>query len=331
MSRLILAPMEGLADDVLRDVLTRAGCYDWCVTEFIRVTGTLLPHSLYLRMSPELAQGSCTPCGTSARVQLLGSDPALMARNAAHLAQLKPAGIDLNFGCPAPLVNRHRGGAALLEEPDLLHAIAAAVRAAVPSAIPVTAKMRLGISDTRCALECAQALEAGGVAALTVHARTRQDGYAPPARWDCLARIRATVQLPVIANGEVWTLEDYLGIRAASSCEDVMLGRGAVADPLLAGRIRRYLESGHEERDVDAEWLLLCGCLAYFWTRVNHKLAPAHAPGRLKQWLGLLRRSYPQAAALYAELRPMRHVIEIDACLSRHGIAVSANEGKAEA
>ncbi len=120
MSRLILAPMEGLADDVLRAVLTSAGGYDWCVTEFIRVTDTRLPHSLFRRMSPELRHGSRTSAGTPVRVQLLGSDPELMARNAAHLAQLQPAGIDLNFGCPAPLINRNRGGAALLEEPELL-------------------------------------------------------------------------------------------------------------------------------------------------------------------------------------------------------------------
>lgn len=329
MSRLILAPMEGLADDVLRDVLTRAGDYDWCVTEFVRVTGTLLPHSLYLRMSPELKQGSCTPCGTLTRVQLLGSDPVLMARNAAHLARLNPAGIDINFGCPAPLVNRHRGGAALLDEPELLHAIVAAVRAAVPLSIPVTAKMRLGIADARRALECAQALEAGGAGALTVHARTKQDGYKPPARWEWLARIRATVQLPVIANGEVWTLDDYLGIRAVSTCDDVMLGRGAVADPLLVRRIRHYLKTGVQGRDVDLEWQTIRELLGYFWMRVNHKLAPVHSPGRLKQWLGLLRRSYPQAVALYDELRPMRHASEVSRALAQHGIVVSV--GKAAA
>ena len=156
MSRLILAPMEGLADDVLRDVLTQTRAYDWCVTEFVRVTDTLLPHRSYLRLSPELKSGSRTPAGTPARVQLLGSDPQRLAQNAAHLAKLEPAGIDLNFGCPAPLVNRHRGGAALLGEPELLFDIVTAVRAAVPSHIPVTAKMRLGIADTSRALECAR-------------------------------------------------------------------------------------------------------------------------------------------------------------------------------
>ena len=139
LGKIVLAPMEGLADDVLRAVLTATGGYDWCVTEFVRVTNTILPHSLYTRTSPELKNGSRTASGTPVRIQLLGSDPQMLAANAAHLALLEPAGIDLNFGCPTPLVNRNRGGAALLDEPELLQRIAAAVRRAVPANIPVTA------------------------------------------------------------------------------------------------------------------------------------------------------------------------------------------------
>lgn len=319
--RLILAPMEGLADDVLREVLTSTRAYDWCVTEFLRVTGTLLPHSLYRRMSPELTQASCTASGTAIRVQLLGADPLMMARNAAHLARLRPAGIDLNFGCPAPLVNRHRGGAALLGEPELLHAIVSQVRAAVPADIPVSAKMRLGIADTARALDCALALEAGGAESLVVHARTKVDGYKPPARWEWLARIRTQVRLPLIANGEVWTVQDYLDIRAVSGCDDVMLGRGAVADPLLATRIRGALAE-QPNGDPAQEWQALCELIARFWCLVNRKLAPQHTPGRLKQWLGLMRRAYPQAELLYAELRPLRHADVISPVLRRHGIAV---------
>jgi tRNA-dihydrouridine synthase C len=320
--------MEGLADDVLRDVLTSTCAYDWCVTEFVRVTGTVLPHSLYLRMSPELKLGSRTPSGTSTRVQLLGADPDMMARNAAHLAKLKPHGIDLNFGCPAPLVNRHRGGAALLDEPELLHAIVRAVRAAVPVEIPVTAKMRLGIDDTARALDCALALEAAGAESLVVHARTKQDGYKPPARWAWLMRIREQVSLPLIANGEVWTLQDYFNIRAVSGCDDVMLGRGAVADPLLAARIRATL-TGQGAADPAEDWATLAGLISRFWHLANCKLAPQHTPGRLKQWLGLVQRNYSQAANLYAELRPLRHADLITPVLRKHAIAVTEERAAA--
>ena len=313
MSRLILAPMEGLADDILRGVLTRAGHYDWCVTEFVRVTGTLLPRRCFSRVSPELLNGARTAAGTPVRVQLMGSDPHCLAENAARLAELAPAGIDLNFGCPAPLVNRHRGGAALLDEPELLHAITAAVRAAVPHGIPVTAKMRLGIDDAARALDCARALESGGAQELVVHARTRSDGYRPQVRWEWVARIREAVALPVIANGEVWTVAGWRAIRAATGCADVMLGRGAVADPFLAGRIR----GTRAESPDAADWRELQPRVADFWNQVQEKVAPRHAPGRLKQWLGLLRRNYAGAEVLWRRVREFERVEDIGAALAR--------------
>lgn len=308
--RLVLAPMEGLADDILRDVLTRAGGYDWCVTEFVRVSTTVLPHSAFTRISPELKHASRTRAGTPVRVQLLGSDPEMLAANAAQVARLDPAGIDLNFGCPTPLVNRNRGGASLLAEPELLRRIAAAVRSAVPRHIPVTAKMRLGISDTSLALDGAHALQDGGVAELVVHARTRDDGYRPPARWQAVGLIRERLRIPVIANGEVWTLADYDAIRAETGCADVMLGRGAVADPLLARRIRV-----RDAEDPGARWATLAGMIDDFWAQVQRKVLPSQAPGRLKQWLNLMRRSHPQAEALFASVRPLRTAEDVSRVL----------------
>jgi tRNA-dihydrouridine synthase C len=311
--RLILAPMEGLADDVLRDVLTRAGGYDWCVTEFVRVSTTLLPHSAFTRISPELLNSSRTRAGTPVRIQFLGSDPELLAANAAHVAKLNPAGIDLNFGCPTPLINRNRGGASLLNEPELLQRIAMTVRAAIPRDIPLTAKMRLGISDTSRALDCARALEAGGIQELVVHARTKEDGYRPPARWQALASIREALRIPVIANGEVWTLADYHAIRQATGCTDVMLGRGAVADPLLARRIR----AGAAD-DALADWHTVSGMIGDFWSQVQTKVLPTQSPGRLKQWLGLMRRSYPQADKLFLALRELRTANDVGPVLQQH-------------
>lgn len=309
--RLLLAPMEGLADAVLRDVLTRVGGYDWAVTEFARVSGTLLPPRYFRRISPELETGSRTAAGTPVRVQLLGSDPVCLADNAARLAELAPAGIDLNFGCPAPTVNRHRGGAALLEEPELLHAIARAVRGAVPAGLPVTAKMRLGIRDTARTLDCARALAEGGVESLVVHARTKADGYRPPAHWAWIARVAQAVAIPVVANGEVWTEADWVRCRMESGLADVMLGRGAVADPFLARRL-----GGGPAPGVEAEWAELWPLIGQFWQGVQAKVLPRHAPGRLKQWLNLLGRRYPQGAALYSRIRLARTVGEVDQALA---------------
>ncbi|NMG74921.1 dihydrouridine synthase [Aromatoleum diolicum] len=315
--------MEGLLDAVLRDVLTRAGDYDWAVCEFARVSDTVLPHRYFRRVCPELLNGGRTAAGTAVRVQLLGSDPACLADNAAHLVELQPAGIDLNFGCPAPTVNRHRGGAVLLDEPELLFAIASAVRSVVPPGVPFTAKMRLGVSDAAKALDCARALADGGVEEIVVHARTKLQGYRPPAHWPWIARIAEAVPIPVIANGEVWSETDWLRCRAESGVADVMLGRGAVADPFMVRRIRMHRAASpalFPAADRTAEWRELCPLLASFWRQVQDKVLPAHAPGRFKQWLNLLQRNFPHAETLFQEIRPMRRPPEINAVLMRHGI-----------
>jgi tRNA-dihydrouridine synthase C len=320
MSKLLLAPMEGLADYVLRDVLTRAGGYDGAVTEFVRVSGNLLPQRTFQRICPELANGSRTSVGTPVAVQLLGSDPVCLAENAAQLAELSPAGIDLNFGCPAPTVNRHGGGATLLAEPERLFRIAESVRRAVPVHIPFTAKMRLGVSDTAKALDCARALEAGGVVALVVHARTKADGYRPPAHWEWVAKIRDVVHLPVTANGEVWTPEDYARCRSVSGSDDVMIGRGAVADPFLARRIRALAAGEPLDTQRADDWRELLPLLAEYWQQVQVKVEARHAPWRLKLWLAALRRTFVEADALYAAVRTLRGVEETTRMLQMHGV-----------
>ncbi len=310
---LLLAPMEGLLDFVLRDVLTRIGGIDRCVSEFIRVSGTLLPDRVFTRIVPELDHGGRTPAGVPVRAQLLGSDPVCMAENAAKLAALGPAGIDLNFGCPAKGVNRHRGGAVLLDEPELIAQIVAAVRRAVPAAMPVSAKMRLGYNDGARAIECALAIAAGGADELVVHARTKADGYRPPAYWERIQDIRAAVALPVIANGEIWSVEDALRCRAVSGCDALMLGRGIVANPGLALAIRMRDAQGQEsgastalgsdESEGGLSWAALMPFVADFWQIVGSRLAAHHHCGRLKQWLNFLRRHYPAAQLAYAAVR----------------------------
>ena len=296
---ILLAPMEGLLDFALRDVLTRVGGIDRCVSEFIRVTGTLLPERAFLRIVPELAHGGRTPAGIPVRAQLMGSDPDCLADNAARLAGLGPAGIDLNFGCPARVVNRHGGGAALLEEPELIYQIVSAVRRAVPADMPVSAKMRLGLHDDRRAEDCAQAIEAAGACELVVHARTKAHGYRPPAYWDRIADIKAAVSLPVIANGEIWCVEDARRCREQSGCDDLMLGRGIVSDPGLALAI--LADSGAQVQTPT--WQDLLPLLQYFWDLVVTHIEPRARAGRMKQWLNYLRRTHPEAEDAYQTLR----------------------------
>lgn len=308
--RIFLAPMEGLLDHVLRDTLTRldGGGIDACVTEFIRVTNSLLPAERYYRVVPELRNGCRTRSGVAVRVQFLGSDPVCLAENAAYVATLGALGVDLNFGCPARLVNRHGGGAVLLKQPALMRTIVQAVRDAVPATIPVTAKMRLGYDTPEYALDCAQALADGGAAELVVHARTRADGYRPPAYWDWIARIREHVRIPVIANGEIWSVEDAQRCRDISGCEDLMLGRGAVANPALALMI-----SG--QREASLSWPELQKLLHHFWLALEIQLPERYRHGRIKQWLLHLGRSYPQALEQFGLIRRLLKPDDISGAL----------------
>ena len=298
---LLLAPMEGLLDFVLRDILTRVGGVDRCVSEFIRITNTLLPERVYLRDVPELLQGGRTAAGVPVRPQLLGSDPVCLAENAARVAGLGADGVDLNFGCPSPVVNRHRGGSALLDEPELLFKIVRAVRRAVPEHQAVSAKMRLGLHDDTRAEDCALAIEAGGAGELVVHARTKTDGYRPPAYWERIADIRQVVRLPLVANGEIWTAADALRCRDVSGCQSLMLGRGMVANPVLAQAIRAADAGG--STPVALSWVQLFLLIEDFWQLVVAHLDKGQQTGRLKQWLNLLRRVYPDAQMAFDKVR----------------------------
>jgi tRNA-dihydrouridine synthase C len=315
--------MEGLLDFVLRDILTRVGGVDRCVSEFIRVTNTLLPERMFLRVIPELAYGGRTAAGTPVRAQLLGSDPVCLAENAARLAAMGPHGIDLNFGCPAKVVNRHGGGAMLLQYPEQLHRIVAAVRKAVPAHMPVSAKMRLGFNDASRAVECAQAIALGGASELVVHARTKADAYRPPAYWERVNDIRLGVAIPVVANGEIWTVDDAKRCRQASGGTTLMLGRGMVVDPGLALAIRQADADadGRVPTHADAAlvtWQALVPLIGMFWHLVCSRLERRQQAGRLKQWLNFLRRRYPQAEAAYQELRITHDPAVISQWLKRH-------------
>jgi tRNA-dihydrouridine synthase C len=306
----LLAPMEGLLDFVLRDILTRVGGIDRCVSEFIRITDQLLPERVFIRIVPELLNGSRTPAGVPVRAQLLGSDASCMADNAGRLAEMGSAGIDINFGCPAKIVNRHGGGAALLQDPEAVGRIVAAVRRAVPVGVPVSAKMRLGFNDDAQAEDCAQAIDSAGACELVVHARTKADGYRPPAYWERIADIRQVVRLPVVANGEIWTLADAQRCREVSGCNMLMIGRGAVADPGLGWAIQGGASAA-------LTWPQLLPHIADFWLLVCSRLDAKSRAGRLKQWLNFLRRRFPEAEVAYQQLKTVNDPVLVGDWLAR--------------
>ncbi|WP_110686311.1 tRNA dihydrouridine synthase [Salinicola aestuarinus] len=299
--------MEGVIDADTRDLLSADGALDWCVTEFVRVVDAKLPPRVFLRHCPELAtastRGPLTPSGAPVTLQLLGSDPAALTANAEQAIALGATRLDINFGCPAKLVNRHDGGASLLRTPARVKTVVAAVvAAAAPHGVAVNAKLRLGFDDRRVALACALAAEAGGAKELVVHARTRRDGYRPPAHWEWVARIRAAVSVPVVVNGDIWTLEEYWKACTLSGCRDVMLGRGMLADPWLARRIRHWQLSG--ERLAATPWSARSEILCHYAARKRERGMPEKVVvSLLKQWLNHMRARDAEAAERFRLLR----------------------------
>lgn len=295
--------MEGLTDPIMRDVLTHVGSFDWCVTEFIRVTDSVLPDHVYHNYCPELLNEGKTAAGTPVHVQFLGNNPEMLAANAIRAVELGAPAIDMNFGCPAKTVNRHRGGSVLLDEPDVVHMLVKTVREAVPSHIPVSAKMRLGYMDRNFTLENAHAIEDAGAAWVTVHARTKAEGYTPPAFWDQLQPIREALKINVIANGEIWTNADAKQCQLESGCEDLMIGRAAVTTPDITQCIRRNTD------EPIITWDELLDLQIRFLNGPYKK--EINMVGRYKQWLGMMSKHYPEVKELWNEVKRIKALIEI--------------------
>jgi len=314
--------MEGVVDFQMRELLTRIGSFDRCVTEFIRVTDALLPARVFQRYCPELDQDSRTRSGTEVYIQLLGGDPEMMAANARRAAELGSAGIDLNFGCPARTVNRRDGGSILLQQPTRVQAIVQAVRDAVPETVPVSVKIRLGVTDSSLLTQLCSGIQQAGANELCIHARTRQDGYQPPAFWSHLKPVRELLSMPVVVNGEIWNPHDAEQARVESQCSDLMLGRGALACPDLSMQIRAQ-RSGQDYTAL--EWP---DVLELLQQSFNSSLCVRrrHTGNRLKQWLVYLKRHYPVADALFQTVKPLRDRQAINSAIKHHRATINALE-----
>jgi len=311
--KILLAPMEGVVDSYMRQLLTELGGYDACVTEFIRVIDHLLPDKVFNRYCPELNTHGKTSSGTPVIVQLLGSDPNAMADNACRAVELGAPGIDLNFGCPAKCVNKSNGGAFLLQQPDQLFNIIQAVRNSVDNHIPVSAKIRLGYESTDLALDNALAVQSAGANYITVHARTKSDRYKAPARWEWLAEINQILKIPVIGNGDINSIDDFKRYLAISGCKDIMIGRGAVSRPDLARQIRLFHQNNivcDEMKWEDVERMVVSMAIA-----MKPNVKGRFIVARIKQWLVMLKREYTEAQDCFNELRRLKQFSELETLL----------------
>ncbi|UYL09377.1 tRNA-dihydrouridine synthase family protein [Bdellovibrio sp. SKB1291214] len=305
--KLFLAPMEGVVDWVMRDTLTQIGGVDQCVTEFLRVTDRLHPESVFFKNCPELRTGSRTRWGTPVFVQLLGGQAEPLALNAQRAAKMGALGVDLNFGCPAKTVNRHDGGASLLKSCDRVHTIVDTVRKAVPAHVPVTAKIRLGFDDPTKCIDIAQAVEAANANWLTIHCRTKTDGYKPPAYWEWIPKIKEKTKIKIIANGEIWNVQDFQRCVEVTQCEDYMIGRGVMSNPFIFKQIKQSLQ---QEPVEEMNWERAKPLLPQFFAASTEYINDYFAVSRTKQWLKALSLKNGEAKQVFDQIKILKKPTE---------------------
>jgi tRNA-dihydrouridine synthase B len=244
---IVVGPMAGVTDSIFRRLVWEQGpALVW--TEMVSAQALLYDNDHTWKMAtPGDSEGPVI-------IQIFGKEPDTMAEAAKKVAQLEPAAIDINMGCPAPKVVKNGEGAALSLQPTLAAKIVAAVSQAVDR--PVMAKIRTGWDEEhKNAVELAKLLADSGAAAITVHGRTRFQFYSGKADLDIIRQVKEAVNIPVIGNGDVFTPEAAKYMLTVTGCQAVMLARGVLGNPWLIGRTIRYLlvgelppEPGRRER-----------------------------------------------------------------------------------
>lgn len=296
--------MEGVIDPLMRKLLCSISDYDLCITEFIRVIDSLIPKHVFYRVCPELRNGSYTSNNTPLRIQLLGQEPDWMAENAIRAIELGSHGIDVNFGCPAKAVNKSKGGAVLLNEPEKIYQILTSIRKSIDNAQVLSAKIRLGFNDTSLFDEIISAIESSGANELTIHARTKSNGYKPPAYWEYIDRaVLLSSDIEINANGEIWNRTDALKCIDASNTNNLMIGRGALSLPNIANTIK------YDEKEMS--WSSLKELLLLYSELELDGDKAFYFSSRLKQWLKYLKLQYPQAEELFECIKRLKNKEDI--------------------
>ncbi|TYG34104.1 tRNA dihydrouridine(16) synthase DusC [Lonepinella koalarum] len=302
--RVILAPMQGVLDPLVRQLLTEVNDYDLCISEFVRVVDQLLPNKVFYRLAPELHNNGLTPSGTPIRVQLLGQHPQWLAENAYRAIELGSHGIDLNCGCPSKTVNGSHGGASLLKNPTLIYQATQALRQAVPAHLPVSVKVRLGWDDISQAFDIADAVQQGGATEITIHGRTKADGYrADRINWQKIGEIRETLNIPVIANGEIWHYQDGQNCLHITGCQGLMLGRGALHIPNLSLVLK--------QNQAKLAWSTVTLILQKYAQMENIHDTGFYHVARIKQWLQYLKKEYSEATDVFELIKTCQTAEEL--------------------
>jgi len=288
---LVLAPMEGVMDAPMRALIADMGGFDYGVSEFIRVGQEVIRARQVLRKVPDLNGPVFGHAKLPLQVQLLGDSPELMAASAIEACIAGARAIDINFGCPAPTILRHSGGSALLKNPCAITEIVGAIRKALPAIIPVSAKIRLGWENPNEVDAIARAVEDGGANWITIHARTKQEGYKPGVHWDAVARVKSLISIPVVANGDLFTSEEVIRCGTQTGCSHFMIGRGILKNPFLAHDIRasRSLPALRSDIPDSLADRLRLAIQRYAILNQDKAANSGFIPNRVKYWVEMIR------------------------------------------
>ena len=239
----LLAPMAGVTDLPFRLICREMGA-SIVYTEFVSSNGIIRENKKTLDMINFILEER--PIG----VQIFGEDANTVGKSAKIIYDMfKPDIIDINYGCPVPKVTKKGAGSAALKNIDIMKEITSSVIKYVPQ-IPITVKMRSGWTDkTKVYIDAGKMLESIGVAAITLHPRTTSQKFEGKANWNHIKHLKESIKIPVIGNGDVTTLDEYIRIKKETSCDAVMIGRGALGNPWIFKEISNY-EKGKKSKEL---------------------------------------------------------------------------------
>lgn len=290
-----LAPMEGVGDVSFRKAMASIGGFDEAVRDFLRVPANAHVKSL----SKAYEADELAPIPLAA--QIMGSDTDLMAAMAQELMLKGAPRIDVNCGCPSNTVTGKGAGSSLLKDPNILHEVAKSVVQAV--SIPVTVKMRSGYEDISLFKENLFAAQESGVRYITLHPRTKVDGYGPPARWDLIAEAKSLLKIPVVGNGDILNVENALDMLQRTGCDALMIGRGSVINPFIFHQIRAHFA----KETYLPKWEDLMRYFDVYLDSMSPDAPMRFRLNKLKQLFGFLFKSSPRLLAHRQQMLSSTH------------------------
>jgi len=268
--------MEGVGDRCFRKAMASIGGFDEAVRDFLRV-----PKNGHVKsLACEYISDEIAPIPLAA--QIMGSNLELMGAMAQEIEKRGALRIDLNCGCPSNTVTGHGAGSSLLKDPQFLNEVAQSVVKSVK--IPVTIKMRSGFEDISLFKENILAAQESGVRYITLHPRTKVDGYGPPARWDLIAEAKSILTIPLVGNGDILNVENALEMIKQTKCDALMIGRGSIINPFIFHQIRAHFSG----RVFRAEWSDLLRYLEVYLSEIPPDMSNRIRVNKLKQLMGFL-------------------------------------------